>query len=37
MNKLLVLIVGLALIYLAASGRLQNVWSALSAPQARTP
>jgi hypothetical protein len=37
MNKLLVLIIGLALIYLAASGRLQKVWDALSAPQVGTP
>lgn len=34
MNKILVLVIGLGLIYLAASGRLQSVWSAIAAPQA---
>lgn len=33
MNKLLVLIIGLALIYLAASGRLQTVWASLTNPR----
>lgn len=37
MNKAVVLIIGLALIYLAASGRLQNVWAAIVAPTVKTP
>jgi hypothetical protein len=32
MNKIVVLVIGALLIYMAASGRLQAVWTALTGP-----
>ncbi len=34
MNKILILVIGAMLIYIAASGRLEKVWAAITEPLA---
>ena len=35
MNKILILVIGAMLIYVAAAGRLERVWTAITEPSAK--